>query len=375
MTDNKYDIIKRVNDKIFPNSKKKNIIFVYTPPKVGSTSLVTSLRIYLINYYDIIHLHDDIMLKYLTNESNTTVTVNDIIKYNANILKKRVFVINIFRPLIERKMSEYFEKLSPYHFNDSEDNIKKYSLEKLTNRFNSIFPYIGTGDHYFDSYQIPNKLLLKEFNNANKYTISVVGNITYLLLRLNDSPSWNKILTEIFCKNIMIVKDYETDKKPLGELYVQFKKSYQIPINYLDYIYNCKYLQFYFNEHERKSYISYWTNKIKSKIEFYPFSPSEYEFYVRIYLENQHYPDLQIIHYKDGGCVCDSCNIIRDRVKKKINEGTYNDDVIIHENSVTELNKEKINQLAKMMSIKKTEITNKKQYINHTISKIVYNKN
>lgn len=376
MNKEKLEIIKRVNNKIFPNSNKKNIIFVYTPPKVGSTSLITSLRIHLITYYDIIHLHDDVMLKYLTNETDTDITVNDIIKYNSNCLKKRVFVINVYRPLVERKMSEYFEKLSPYHFNDSEENIKKYSIDKIINRFNSIFPHIGVGDHYFDLYNIPKEHQLKVFNNENKFCMSSIENVTYILLRLNDSLIWDKILTRVFCKNIVMIKDYETEKKALGELYLKFKKSYKLPFNYLSYIEECKYLQFYFNESERNSYISYWKNKSTPQV-FTPFSFDEYRFYVRIYLENQHYPDLQIIHYKDGGCVCESCTIVRERVKKDLCANKYTGELIVHDVCVAEINKEKMSEklqtLNKLISSKKA-LEPKKTNINHTISNIVYNK-
>ena len=36
-----------------------NIIFVYSLPKVGSTSLVSSLILFALNRYVIIHIHDE----------------------------------------------------------------------------------------------------------------------------------------------------------------------------------------------------------------------------------------------------------------------------------------------------------------------------
>jgi DNA-binding LytR/AlgR family response regulator len=53
------------------------------------------------------------------------VRINDIIHFLSN-KGKNVYVIDVYRTPVERKMSEYFEKLSPYHFNNSEDNISKY---------------------------------------------------------------------------------------------------------------------------------------------------------------------------------------------------------------------------------------------------------
>ena len=112
MTTPSIEQLKYINDKIFKNIKQ-NIIFIYTPPKVGSTTLVTTLRMHLIKTHNIMHIHDNIMLNYLINEPNNTVTINDIIKYNACCLKKNVYVINVYRTLVERKLSEFFEKMAP----------------------------------------------------------------------------------------------------------------------------------------------------------------------------------------------------------------------------------------------------------------------
>ena len=63
--------IKEANDKIFSSLLKdtetyNNIIFIYTPPKVGSTTLVSSIRISASHKFSIIHIHDEIMLNFFT---------------------------------------------------------------------------------------------------------------------------------------------------------------------------------------------------------------------------------------------------------------------------------------------------------------------
>ena len=99
---------EEILNKLF-NTQNHNYVFIYTPPKVGSTTLVSSLRISLGNHFNVIHIHDDIMLSVLTGVNN--VTVNEIINYIAQ-KGNNVYVIDIYRTQIERKMSEYFEKLS-----------------------------------------------------------------------------------------------------------------------------------------------------------------------------------------------------------------------------------------------------------------------
>jgi len=114
------ELLKNTNKKLnicddLSVDKNKNIIFVYCPPKVGSTTLVSSIRMSAFNKFTVLHIHDELMLKVLCNIDN--VKVIDIIKYNKD-LGKNVYVFDIYRSPIEQKISQYFEKLSTYHFNN-----------------------------------------------------------------------------------------------------------------------------------------------------------------------------------------------------------------------------------------------------------------
>jgi DNA polymerase-3 subunit alpha len=105
--------------------KNKKLIFVYCPPKVGSTTLVSSLRLSASDKLTILHLHNEIMLKVLYNI--TDVTINEIIQYNKQ-LGKKVYVIDIFRTPVEHKMSSLFENIDTFHFNTTVDDLKTYEL-------------------------------------------------------------------------------------------------------------------------------------------------------------------------------------------------------------------------------------------------------
>lgn len=100
------DLIKEFNDAIFNNDiiKNKNIlIFIYTPPKVGSTTLVTSLRMCCANIANVLHIHDEHMLSVVTGLKNIhNVSVIELIKFNASIGKK-VYVMDVYRNQIEKK--------------------------------------------------------------------------------------------------------------------------------------------------------------------------------------------------------------------------------------------------------------------------------
>jgi len=341
--------IKEANDKLFGSFLKdteiyNNIIFIYTPPKVGSTTLVSSIRISASHKFSIIHIHDQIMLSFFTGIIN--VSINEIIQYNSYI-GKNVYVIDIYRTPIERKISDFFEKISPYHFNNSEENINKYSIKRVTERFNKIFPYLALGDHFIDKYNIP---IPESFDNINNFLFIKNNNINYIKLRLKDSDNWGKILSEILCTEIIIISDYETNNKIIGSLYSKFKNEYKLPTNYFDIIKDDKYLQFYYSEEERNSYLSLWSSKLSEKVLSY--TGAEYLFYVNLNLENQIYNDLQLEHYIDNGCLCKGCSSKRRTIFENAKKGLIIKEKINHTEIVNEI------------------IDNKNKFINDIINKI-----
>ena len=161
----KITILQTINEKLNINKHpNKKIVFVYSAPKVGSTSIISSLRIFGLDKLIIIHIHDEIMLYVLTGIKG--VTINEIILYNKH-LGRDVYVIDIYREPIERKISAYFEKIGAYHFNDTDQNVNTYNINKVIKRFNRILPHISVGDHFMDKYNI---IYPQQFDFEKKYT-------------------------------------------------------------------------------------------------------------------------------------------------------------------------------------------------------------
>lgn len=320
-------------NKLFKTTSN-NYIFIYTPPKVGSTTLVSSLRVSLGKSYNIIHIHDEIMLSVLSGING--VKINDIIHFLSN-KGKNVYVIDVYRTPVERKMSEYFEQLSPYHFNNSEYNISKYSINRIIDRFNKLFPHLENGDHYFDCYNIDEPI---PFDFEKKYTVQEIKCVKYIKLRLCDSELWASILSSIFCSDIVIIHDYKTEDKGIGELYKCFKKEYKLPNNYLELIKDCKYFNFYYNESERNDYLRRWNENIDTY--FTPYTAAEYNFYMNLCLENQYINDIQLEHYIDNGCFCNYCKDKRRDIFFRAKNGENHFEKIIHRDVIREVKFEKI---------------------------------
>jgi hypothetical protein len=335
------------------NTTTDNYIFIYSPPKVGSTTLVTSLRISLNSMYNIIHIHDETMLNVLIGIND--IKINDILTYLSKT-GKNIYVIDVYRTPVERKMSEYFEKLSPYHFNNTDENVSKYSINRITDRFNKLFPHLEKGDHYFEQYNIENPV---SFDFEKKYTIQIINNIKYIKLRLCDSDLWSQILSTIFSRDIVIINDYKTEDKVIGKLYKIFKQQYKLPSNYLEIIKNDKYFNFYYNEIERNIYLEYWSSKLDK--EFIPYTENEFEFYMNLCLENQYINDIQIDHYIDNGCFCKFCSEKRKEIYIKAKSGANNFQKIVHSEVINRVNNDNINKIKKkIQTLINANLINKK---------------
>jgi hypothetical protein len=318
-----------VYNKLFKNPTE-TFIFVYTPPKVGSTTIVTSLRISLGSSVNIIHIHDDVMLNVLTGISG--VSIIDFIKYISDI-GKTVYIIDIYRDPIERKISEFFYKLNNLHFNVPVEKIVSYNNKLLINRFNNLFPYLSNQDYYF--------MLFKDdlscFDFKKKYIFRTFDKIKYLKLRLNDVNIWGSILSCIFKQKIVIINDCITENNNMGSLYKSFKKEYKVPLNFMKQIEDDPVLLFFLSEDERKEYLCSWTHNSTYIRNAYRID--EYNLYLSVCLENQVYDKIEYDHYLDNGCFCEGCNSQRRLLFIKANKGELIKERMDHNNNVLEYKK------------------------------------
>jgi hypothetical protein len=318
----------------------RDIIVLYCPKKVGSTSLVSSIRISASDKFNIFHTHNEQIYKSFSIHKD--LTIEDIIKNNdvinlATGKPRKIYIIDIFRTPIERKISEYFEDLATIHFNKIEEYLVTYPIDKIIKRFNNIFPYISTIDYYKEKYNLSNSSIPEQFDFKNKYISTTLNNVTWIKLRLKDSEFWNQILSNILGTEITIIKDYETSNKIISSLYNKFKSEYKLPYNYFKIIENDQELKYYYNFEERYEYLSSWyKNHIDTTI--IPYTQNQYDFYMEISQENQFFEIKKTGHYIDNGCICSYCNNKRTEYLKIIKSGKKTNDVIFHDSNIDEIN-------------------------------------
>jgi hypothetical protein len=343
---NKLDHLNEVNEILnIKNDDKRKLVFVYTQPKVGSTSIVSSLRLYAIDKIQVIHIHDETMLKMLGNIEN--VSIQEIINYNKEVLNKDVYVIDVYRSPIERKISAFFEKIGSFHFNNTDKNMNTYNLDRIITRFNNIFTHIANGDHFLDIFNTIDNVKPECFDYTNKYLfITAINGVKYIKLRLKDACMyWSNILSDIFKTTIKIVPDYESKNKEFSELYTRFKEKYCIPSNFLEDIKtNDKYFSYYYSPEEQEEYIQIWSNKNTNiintttnintnKIDYIwvGYTKEQYNLYLQISSENAILDIVKGDHYLDEGCLCNKCNNKRKQIIKHFEKNKEITDRVKHE--------------------------------------------
>ena len=329
----KYKLLVEINEKLYINKNPCNkLVFIYSAPKVGSTSIVSSLRIFGTDKISVIHIHDEEMLRILGRV--TGVTINEIILFNKH-LGREVYVIDVYRSPVERKISAFFEKIGAYHFNNKDEIVNKYNVNKVITRFNNIFSHIANGDHFMDKYNIA---IPDRFDHVSKYLLVHENGIKYIKLRLKDSNEWSTILTNIFGMKIVSIKDYESSNKPIKDLYKKFKIAYKIPSNLLDELTKCKYLNYYYSDQEKQEYIDQWAKKTAPNTVQY--TSEQYNMYEQLSIENSHIYHIQLNHYMDEGCSCKACCMKRAETATKLIMGRIiitEIDRIVHSEAKNEL--------------------------------------
>ena len=225
-------------------------IFVYCGGKCGSSTLENTLKK---NNYNILRLHSNQEFK-LTYNCNRNIF--DIL--NENKKNKKIFIIDSYRTPIERKISSFFHNIITHV-----PNYNTLSIQQLIDIFNNKFltklETYHSINEVMNYYKVP---LFNTFNFNDKYISFEKDNIKYIKIRFSDISEWNKILSKIFGKNIVIHPDNLTKNKDIYNLTNEFKKNYKIPKSYLEHI-KTKDREFnvFLSDDEKKKYLNNWEKK------------------------------------------------------------------------------------------------------------------
>tara|TARA_R110000868_G_scaffold16405_1_gene73705 strand:+ start:202 stop:786 length:585 start_codon:yes stop_codon:yes gene_type:complete len=190
------------------------MIFIYCGGKCGGSTLRETLK----NLDEVCHIHNNEYYKTLHDDRN--INIFDMIDFYSK--NNSVYIIDVFRNPVDRKISSFFQNISYHLGNDWE----KLPIDNLLNHFKKEYENLENYeaiDEVFDHYKLgdpPKKI------HEVPYFIKQEGNLILVKLRFDYIDKWEEHLTEIFKQPIKIIKDNLTQDKEIYPLYKIFKQAY-----------------------------------------------------------------------------------------------------------------------------------------------------
>lgn len=228
--------------------------FIYCSGKSGSSTLNSTFKS---NGYNVYKLHSE---EDYNNKHKNEMPIYKIIDMSRK--KNNIAFIDSYRLPIERKISSFFHNIR-HHIPDYQTK----SIQDLIDIFNNKYLYELENYHSInepmDHYNIPR---FKTFNFKKRYNIKYHQNMIFIKLHFNDISNWDKILSEITNKPIIIKSTNLSKDSFYKDIYNSFKEIYKIPIDYLSVIENDAEFKIYNTPQEQIDYLSKWKLKSFNKI-------------------------------------------------------------------------------------------------------------
>ena len=212
------------------NLKNFKRIFIYQYGKVGSTTLLNTLK----NYHsNVQHTHE----------------------FNRNMLLNKTLIINVVRNIYDRNISTFFQNINnkksgwyykDYNHSKIEDLINFYQFKNIEH-LQFIVSWFNKFNKNFNI-----NVFSQKFNFLKRYNIYRTRNYTILILRFEEIKVWNKILSNIFKKNIIIKSQNLSNNKVYKNIYTKFKKQYKYSDKEKEIIDNIDHFQHFYNPKERE---------------------------------------------------------------------------------------------------------------------------
>jgi hypothetical protein len=235
------------------DEKFKHIqVFVFCGGKCGSTTLEKSLD----PHYTTIHIHSNEFFQQWYKVYNYTIF--DVMDYNATIYDT-IYIIDSYRTPIERKISSFFQNIKSIHMPDYETR----KLRDIVTLFNSK-PIMELEEYHpiNDALLYYKQAIFNTFDFNKKYNLLIYKNIHFIKVRFNDISNWNKILSDIFKKQIIIHSENISSTKKYANIYNNFKKVYYLPPKYFNKLMLDTNFKIYNTLPEQQKYCNAWKAKI-----------------------------------------------------------------------------------------------------------------
>ena len=231
--------------------KKLYNVFIHCGGKCGSTTLK---KTFINNNFSAIHAHSNLEYKKTFNTKSNIFELMTISSRNYN----NIFIIDVYRNPIERKISSFFENIQshlPNYANMTMNELIDFFNNNLLNHIEGYHPINEVLTHF-------NMPLFTTFDFKKKFIISRKKKFVFIKLLFSDIKDWKYILSFIFKRKFIIHDANLSKNKANYKLYELFKKSYKVPKSFIvNVLVNDPEFKIYNTPEDQDKYIKYWLNK------------------------------------------------------------------------------------------------------------------
>jgi len=265
------------------NSRNRQTVIVYQMGKVGSKTVVKSLR--TLKYISVYHVHS------LTQDG--TVKAENLYKNNFQQLKRidnhvlwsqylrkqldkglegkeKWKVVTLVRDPIAKNISSFFQNFGSFIGYEYKTKIEHMKIENIVEELIQLFL------EKFDSHEQPLTwfdrelkpvlgidVFSSEFPKSKGYKIYKAEYTDLLLIRLENlnecaSDAFNKFLD---INEFTLAESNIGDNKAYRSIYRKFLKSIVLPDSYIDKMYTSKYVRHFYSEEEIEAFKAKWRRK------------------------------------------------------------------------------------------------------------------
>jgi hypothetical protein len=207
------DLIKKFNEKFIEN--ESNLIIHF---KTGNSDNIKLLSKQILENAKVDELHKNFIRVNMMNNDNLNIL--------CNVLDKNKESLGII----------YFKKVF-------------INLNEHCQAIDELFRHFSISETFTN------------FDFDKKYGINQYENMVFIKLRFCDIDDWDKILSNIFGKEITMYSDNLSETKEYYELYKEFKDQYKIPKYFIKELLKDEHFNAYNTIEEKRKYIKYWMDR------------------------------------------------------------------------------------------------------------------
>lgn len=258
----------KFKEKIKTWFSSEGTVLVYTMGKVGSSTIVNSIRkagLMEVQPHSLTFSRRGSY--FVLPEKNKTELAKDLYKTILMKIKvavwkklnqnKKIKVITLVREPISRNISAFFEQ--SHYISDDINELGVCEVERLFWKYaNHDAPLRWFDDEIKKVFGIDIYCISL---NKDKYSIVSKNNVDILVLRLENLSSYESVIGDFLGKkNFKIINANIGTNKAYSHNYKKFKESISIPMSYINKMYNSNYMKHFYSKEEIEMFIKKYKN-------------------------------------------------------------------------------------------------------------------